>query len=247
MLGLNIFGLLYGDGRAPVIAFFMTIFFLVIFYLNTKIKTNQVKIIKAVGASILIVIILFLFLPKLFSTLFYRINLLLTQKMGASVMVRLNLYNSAIKAIYRKPIQGLGMGGFSVYYKGRDQRLYPHNILLEIGAEMGIIGLIPFFFLVGFCLFYLLKLRKIHKKTEKYYLITMILALFIFMFLNTLVSGDINDNRLFFVWLGFVYSIGIILRKERFVLVEAEKHAQKNTLKNIYEKSLPHHNGSSFF
>jgi len=218
LFGLNFFGLLFGGGRAPVIAFFATVIILGLISLSSKIKTNQVKIIKITGGFILIGILFFLFSPELFSTLLNRIEVLFTQELGGeSVVLRLDFYSSAIEAFMGKPLQGLGTGGFSVYYLGSDQRSYPHNILLEIGAEIGIIGLISFFFLFGFCFLYLLKLERVYKKQEKYYLIVVLLALLVFMFLNALVSGDINDNRLFFAWLGVVYAIGVILKKENLL------------------------------
>ena len=231
LFGLNFFGLLYGGGRAPVIAFFVMIIILGLFSLTPKIRINQAKIIKIAGGFILIGIMLFLLSPGLFSTLFDRINILfLQEKGGGSVAVRLNLYDSAIRAITENPIQGLGMGGFSFYHSGVDQRLHPHNILLEISTEIGIMGLISFLFLIGFCFFYLLKLRKIYKEQEKYYLITAILALFIFMFLNALVSGDINDNRLFFVWLGCAYSIRAILKIENTISKDANDVTNEKTI-----------------
>ena len=140
---------------------------------------------------------------------------LLIQGGGESLLVRLDLFKSSFKAFYENPIIGLGIGGFSTYYSGVDCRLYPHNMILEIGSELGILGLTSYFFLLAFCLTYFLTLRKKYTKKGKYYfLLIAILAAFIFMFLNTMISGDINDNRLFFVWFGIIYSIGRIFREE---------------------------------
>jgi len=210
-LGLNFFGLLYNGGRAPVIAFFVTIIILAVLSLAPKIKINQFKIIKIASCLVLLGIVLFIFTPQPFSTLFNRIKVFFTQEEGGrSVAVRLDRYNSAIKAFTEKPVRGLGLGGFSVYHLNLDQRYYPHNMFLEIGSEVGIIGLTALLFLLGFCFFYLLKLRKKYKRQEKYYLIITILSLFIFMFLNSCVSGDINDNRTFFVWIGVAYALNNI-------------------------------------
>lgn len=215
LLVLNVFGLFYSGGRAPVIAFFLTIIILGLFSLAPKIKPKQAKIIKIAYSLILFGLVFFLVSPKQFSTLFNRINIVFTEEGGGvSLSIRLSLYNSAIKAFIENPLQGLGLGGFSNYYAGVDQRLYPHNILLEIGAELGIIGLILFFFLIGFCFFYLLRLRKRYGEKEKYFLVTIVLAFFVFMFINSCVSGDINDNRLFFVWVGTAYALNNILKKK---------------------------------
>jgi O-antigen ligase len=39
------------------------------------------------------------------------------------------------------PFLGLGVGGWSIYYYNEDVLYYPHNMLLEVAAEQGIIGL----------------------------------------------------------------------------------------------------------
>ena len=214
---INIFGAFSEVGRMPIIAFIGTLLFLAIFSLISLLTERSLKAkktLKTIFCILLIVLLIFIFFHKQFSSLVMRMALL-TQGGGKSFLVRLDLFKSSFKAFYENPIIGLGIGGFSVYYFGIDQRLYPHNMILEIGSELGILGLTSYFFLLTFCLAYLLTLQKKYTRKEKYYfLLIAILAVFIFMFLNTMISGDINDNRLFFVWFGIIYSIGRIFREE---------------------------------
>jgi len=141
--------------------------------------------------------------------------LVLTQGGGASFLLRMDFFKSSLKAFYENPILGLGIGGFSIYYSGIDRRLYPHNMILEVGSELGILGLASYFFLVTFGLSYLLSFYKNYEKEKKYsYLLIMVLSVFVFSFLNTMISGDINNNRLFFAWIGVIYSVGRIIKKE---------------------------------
>lgn len=214
---LNIFGALFERGRMPVLAFIGTLLFLGIFLLISMLirkSPNKEKIFKIIFFSLLIFSLSIIFFHEQFSNLIGRM-LLLTQGRGASLLIRLDLFKSSFKAFYENPILGLGVGGFSVYYFGVDKVLYPHNIILEIGSELGIFGLTSYFFLVGFCLLYLLSIHKKYKEKKKYdFLLITALSVFIFMFLNTMISGDINSNRLFFAWIGIIYSIGRIFREE---------------------------------
>jgi len=214
---INIFGAFSDVGRMPIIAFIGTLLFLAIFSLISLLierSPKAKKTLKTIFCILLIVLLIFIFFHNQFSNLIMRMALL-TQGGGKSFLARLDLFKLSFKAFYENPILGLGVGGFSTYCIGVDQRLYPHNMILEIGSELGIFGLTSYFFLLAFCLTYFLTLRKKYTKKGKYYfLLITILAAFIFMFLNTMISGDVNDNRLFFVWFGIIYSIGRIIRKE---------------------------------
>jgi len=214
---INIFGAFSDRGRMPVLAFIGTLIFLGVFSLTSlliKKSPNKEKTLKTVFFTLLVVLLSFIFFHKQFSSLIMRMTLL-TQGGGESFLARLDLFNSSLKAFYKNPILGSGIGGFGIYYSGLDIRLYPHNMILEIGSELGILGLTSYFFLLGFCLMYFLALQKKYKEKRKYHsLLIAILVVFIFMFLNTMVSGDINDNRLFFTWIGIIYSIGRIFREE---------------------------------
>ena len=49
-------------------------------------------------------------------------------------------------------IQGKGLGSWPVLAGFGDTREYPHNLILEIGTELGVIGLLLFFGLIGYAL-----------------------------------------------------------------------------------------------
>jgi len=57
----------------------------------------------------------------------------------------------------------------------------------------------------------------------------MVLALFVFMFLNSCASGDINDNRLFFVWIGSAYALNNIFKFENLkgIAPQSKENATK--------------------
>src|SRR5690625_5471582 len=76
----------------------------------------------------------------------------------------------------------------------------PHNIVYEILAEFGILGILLFFAIILYilvCAFKSYRLGKI--KTKSNNLILLYFNLFITSFYFTLVSGDLYDSR----WLWF--------------------------------------------
>jgi hypothetical protein len=74
-------------------------------------------------------------------------------------------------------------------------RQYPHNVLLEVGAEGGVLALF------GLTTVIALAVRKQAHAASAPVEMAM-LALVFFFLLNAMVSGDINDNRGLWVALG---------------------------------------------
>jgi len=89
--------------------------------------------------------------------------------------------------IVNRPIWGYGLGGFSVYYSGYDERSYPHNFIYEIFAELGVFGLILFFLLI------FLVLKKL-KSTNNYLSIIII----IYLLLNFAKGHSIFEVKFFY-------------------------------------------------
>jgi O-antigen ligase len=58
-----------------------------------------------------------------------------------TVSQRLIFYRSALDAFKQHPIIGLGVGGWSIFYSNEDAVYYPHSIVLQVGAEQGVVGL----------------------------------------------------------------------------------------------------------
>tara|TARA_B110001452_G_C15241253_1_gene429788 strand:+ start:423 stop:1640 length:1218 start_codon:yes stop_codon:yes gene_type:complete len=112
--------------------------------------------------------------------------------MGSSVTVRVDLFNKSIdliKADFFRPIFGYGIGSYGIITKGKDERLYPHNIFLEIIIELGLIGLIIFLFYIYFNFF---------STINKNYYISNFVILYIFF--NMFKSGSLIDFRVNFIF-----------------------------------------------
>lgn len=57
---------------------------------------------------------------------------------------RFHYYARAIDFWTRAPVLGVGLGGFGPLMFGVDGRLYPHNIVLQVLSELGLVGLVLF-------------------------------------------------------------------------------------------------------
>jgi O-antigen ligase len=115
---------------------------------------------------------------------------------------RVGLYSASLHEVVDHPILGLGVGGWSEFYYGHDERAYPHNLLLEIATEEGLLGLIAFmFFLVGvFQASYELS----SLTGDRFAVLS---GLLIFTLVATMFSGDLDDDRLLWLWSGMILAV----------------------------------------
>jgi len=129
-----------------------------------------------------------------------RIVTFLRGEVDTSGGLRLDAYALSIDYIRRNPI-GLGLGGFSEISDlwGRDVKLvYPHNIVLEVFLEGGWLAGIYIIVLLGCAVRNSYLLVKKHFTKES---IGLFLGI-VYYFVNAMVSGDLNDNRLLFAVVG---------------------------------------------
>jgi len=109
---------------------------------------------------------------------------------------RLELYRVAVDAFLGAPIFGAGSGSFAALapYPGV---FYPHNIFLEIAAELGLAGLALLLLLIGGSFIRLVRLAAMESAGGV--LSGFAGALLVYGLVNALVSGDITAN--FLLWL----------------------------------------------
>ena len=111
------------------------------------------------------------------------------------------LFKSSTQEMIEYPF-GVGSGNFVEYTDRSDffknkTLYYPHNLFFEIATEFGIITLL--FFLV-----YLLQSIYLSFKInllDKLQTGNMMFYTFAFLFLNSMISGDLNDARLLFIFI----------------------------------------------
>lgn len=124
-----------------------------------------------------------------------------------SVSIRLKYYPSSIVRFLKNPLMGVGTGGYEAQaYLIEDSsfRKYPHNIILEIIAEMGLFGLSLFVYFLFSVYKISKKLFHLTYKNPKYRpIFAWSFCIFTFSLLNSMVSGDLISNVL--VWFSSGY------------------------------------------
>lgn len=117
--------------------------------------------------------------------------------------LRSRLYEKGFELAKENPVRGIGAGGFFIYsyvLTNREER-YPHNIFLEMSAEL---GLAPTLLLAASILTMLALLYKRAWAAEgdDRTLIYLLAGVFLVNFFATQFSGDFNDNKTFWAMLG---------------------------------------------
>lgn len=128
-----------------------------------------------------------------FGSLFNQVD------MDTSVQGRLLVMEVAWHLFTSSPIVGRGTGSVSAFGAGQEQ-VYPHNILLELAAETGLLGLGLFLGVVEMVLWRLL--ASLSKESGQEPLLLTLLTMLVFTLLNAMVSGDLNDGRTMWLFAG---------------------------------------------
>jgi O-antigen ligase len=121
---------------------------------------------------------------------------------SASAGQPVGFYGASLHEVADHPVLGLGVGGWSQFYYGHDGRAYPHNLLLEITTEEGLLGLIAFaFFLVAI----FEASHQLSRLTASHFVV--LSGLLIFTLVATMFSGDLDDDRLLWLWSGTILAV----------------------------------------
>lgn len=128
-----------------------------------------------------------------------RLQVLLEQPGGGvSAAGRLAYYASALDLWAERPLFGHGVGAWPILNGMGDVQHYPHNIILELLVEQGIVG---FGFLA---LLFAVAMKRLGRREEiaaDPCRLTLLMVLVLSAF-QAMVTGDLNDNRTLFLVLG---------------------------------------------
>jgi O-antigen ligase len=107
-----------------------------------------------------------------------------------SSSIRVNLFGYAVSLFEEQPVLGVGTGGFEPlsrrYLDPINAEPYPHNALLQFAAEFGLVGIATFVSLVLLAVTRRLPLGPSMRAVR---------ILYLFFFLNSMVSLDIYTDR----------------------------------------------------
>src|SRR5690554_489351 len=196
--------MLFTGSRGPLMAIVFAILATFI-YIESGSK-NKIKILaKIIFMLLVLMLIISIISFDQFSGTKRLISYFTTLGSNSSDRQRIERFKIAINGFKSSMGLGAGTGGFSVLY-GVDRPEYPHNLVLEILVEQGLIGLLILTMLVLITLNRIKKLSFYHK-TNVY--VKGILSLWFFTLFNAMVSGDIITNYPFWIIGGvFWYIIG---------------------------------------
>ncbi|MGK0420374.1 MAG: O-antigen ligase [Polaribacter sp.] len=223
---LNIAVLILSGGRGGLVLAFLV---LTIFgFFKLKLKLKQLKLIlKSISLIILFGFIIGHLIRQteyveLFERSIARLELLTefnglnSGGGGKSIEGRVGMLNFSFDKIVHSPtslVFGYGIGSFWYEYTGIDGRGYPHNLVLEILFELGLIGLLIFIIFSGV--------------TLKHFKYTALSWIVFYLLLNSLKSSSLVDLRILF----FMFSLVLIDGSNNFVLKKKGKNA-RNIIKN---------------
>ena len=154
------------------------------------------------------IITLLLLLPESLTQRFFDISqgsVIMTQqgvRRISTIATRFEFWSMSLQAWFSSITSffiGLGAGSFSSLFIWRDWRWYPHNLFFEIIVELGLIGLV-----IG--ILFIIKSYQIINKGIQRGSFTEHSALWVagtvVMFIAAQFSGDINDNRILWMFIG---------------------------------------------
>jgi O-antigen ligase len=124
-----------------------------------------------------------------------------------SAAVRLRFYRQTWAALPTHLFLGGGIGSWSVFYYGADKRGYPHNLLLQIAFEQGLVGVAGLGFFLATMAAVTYKL--LHKTGARYAVFP---SLVLFCVIVSMFSGDLDDNRILWYWTGVTLAVCAIIR-----------------------------------
>ncbi|MBC8423098.1 O-antigen ligase family protein [bacterium] len=204
LAGAQLFTLMIMGGRGPLLATMVGLLApLVVAVFFPNVRRQGERYLKATLALLLIATVVLA--PAMIwggvspRTLERSTSLLTEGNKDHSTTQRLYYYKVAAEEWRAAPIVGHGVGSFPLLIDRGDKAYYPHNLLLEIMVELGLVGLmlllIPM--IVG-----LNQLRPGWIGNDPLRLL--VLALFVNTLVNAQVSEDLTGNRLLFAVLGLM-------------------------------------------
>lgn len=91
---------------------------------------------------------------------------------------------------------GYGIGSYGYEFEGMDERLYPHNMILEVWFETGLIGVL-------LLLFFFVAVLKVCIQNRQFLLSLVIL----YLLLNAMKSNALEQHRVLFAFIGLAMAI----------------------------------------
>ncbi len=199
---VNFLALLLSAAIGPIINFFITLLIYNILPQGGKVRR---KIFTSIISIILVIIIFVFFKMQNFKYLGWYYRFLQGLEQENDIFGRTFGQRKALEMFMKRPILGYGIRSYWAYITGiTGWNNYPHNVILEVISELGIAGLVIFFFFLSMVLCKIKLMLKYYNKEN--IIMGLISSLWVYFFLSSLVSGDINSNKIFWCISGLIFS-----------------------------------------
>jgi O-antigen ligase len=132
---------------------------------------------------------------------------------GRDANGRSELWAAAWRTFQDNPWLGVGTGGFAAI---EPTQLYPHNLILETGAEWGLAGLVP---VLGLIFFGATRIAgAVRRPVDSGHIVVLVAALFVAALVNAMFSADITRNG--DLWLMLGLGLGLASRTRAMAVAE---------------------------
>ncbi len=132
-----------------------------------------------------------------------RMLLLFSDNAGESANIRFHHIRNAIDFISQEPILGYGLGSYGIITNNIDARAYPHNAILEVWFELGLLGLISY--LLFCCYHFFIVFRDVGVRAG---------GVIFYIFLNSLKSSSFTELKFMY---GF-FAIFLLVSCKKFFI-----------------------------
>lgn len=203
LVGVMVVGLTVSESRGPLIAAMLTMGVLVVLtlYVERGEKLRAFAFVLASGLGLAFLVVLHsvgVSIPT-----FDRIIPLLQGEVDTSNANRLEfLYNGYLLWL-QSPVFGNGFGSYGVWFFGVDVRGFPHNIVLEILAELGVVGLAIFGALLA------VTVRPLVANHRDHPMAILLFCLLLYGLINASFSEDLQGDRIVYAAIGLSTCIGL--------------------------------------
>jgi O-antigen ligase len=201
-MGCAIFGIICAiltETRGAIWPLLIVVF--LIFYKRLGYKQGRGKIILGLLFCIFVFSVLpWDMLPNQFHEVFSHVFKITPTAIAES---RSNDWLIGIELWKLSPLLGSGTGSYAWYYCGFDVRQYPHNMLIEVLAEHGLIG---FTILIGLIVTTIRTILRLQIQNQFKNECLFVKYFFIYAFLTTLSSLEISNQQTFWVAVGLVFA-----------------------------------------
>ncbi len=225
-------GLIASAARGPIVSLVLTLPLTVLWFSKRRFSAGRVWISALLIASCVgsYVYLRQMDPGKYSSKLSEMILLSRGDSTSGSGAKRLTFYSRTLAAIPDHFWLGQGIGSWSMFYFGRDTRGYPHNLFLETMFEEGVLGQI--LLLLFFCLLAFATHRMLIATEFQYGVLAGLLSYCVCV---SMFSGDLDDNRILWLWAGITMAIcrNAYLQRRRFRLFRVYKRDAVNPVHTI--------------